>query len=313
MTKYIVLFLTLSLLPSAAVSAATRPVIPVWPHLNVPKSQRADKSFYPAGRGRHIRGPIRWPTLRIYLPPANKADGCAVVICPGGAYVEEAIGLEGYRVARWFNNLGVSCFVLKYRLPNGKLPPSGVPWPLQDVRRAVQIVRAHAKQWHIDPHDVGVMGFSAGGSVASLAGVHWLPGNPNAANVLDRFSTRPDFLVLGYPVISMMPGITHPLSHAELLGKNAQLDVDHYFSSELNVTALTPPAFIFYAHDDHAVNHQNEKRFYAALKRNGIAAKLIEFKHGGHGFGLGLKGTDSTGWPKACAAWLKKERFLPVR
>ncbi len=312
MTKYVLIVVALLLLP-ATISANTRPVIAVWPHLNVPKNQRADKSFYPAGRGRHIRGPIPWPTLRSYLPPAGKASGCAVVICPGGAYVEEAIGLEGYRVARWFNKLGVTCFVLKYRLPQGQLPPSGIPWPLQDVRRAVQIVRAHAKPWHINSHDVGVMGFSAGGSVASLSGVHWLPGNPNAKNQLNRISTRPDFLVLGYPVISMMPGITHPLSHASLLWKNAPLQVDQYFSSELNVSALTPPAFIFYAHDDHSVNHQNEKRFYAALKRNGIPAKLIEFKHGGHGFGLGLKGTDSTGWPKACAAWLKKERFLPAK
>ena len=310
MTRYVSLLLLLLLLPVTA-SAAQRLVVPVWPHLKVPQNQRISLSFYPVGRGRHIRGPIRWPTLRVYLPPAKKANGCALVICPGGAYVEEAIGLEGYRVARWFNKLGVSCFVLKYRLPDGKLPPSGVPWPLQDVRRAVQIVRANAKHWHINPQRVGVMGFSAGGSVASLAGVHWLPGNPDAANKLNRFSTRPDFLVLGYPVISMMPGITHPLSHASFLGKHAPLDADEYFSSELNVTALTPPTFMFYAHDDHAVNHQNEKRFYAALKRNGIPAKLIEFKHGGHGFGLGKKGTDSVQWPRDCAALMKARGLLP--
>jgi acetyl esterase/lipase len=155
------------------------------------------------------------------------------------------------------------------------------------------------------------MGFSAGGSVASLAGVHWLPGNPDAGNPLDRFSTRPDFLVLGYPVISMMPGITHPGSQDGLLGKAPPLDLEQYFSSELNVTPLTPPTFMFYAHDDTTVNHQNEKRFYAALKRNGIPAKLVEFKHGGHGFGLGIKGTDSTQWPKDCARWLKRMHFIP--
>lgn len=294
----------------AAFAAETQPVIPVWPHLPVPVSQRADHPFSTPKGGLHFRGPIRWPTLQPFLPPTNQANGCAIVICPGGAYVEESITLEGYRVAKWFNRKGVSCFVLKYRLPDGQLPPGGVPWPLQDVRRAVQIVRAHAAEWHIDSHHVGVMGFSAGGSVASLAGVHWLPGNPDAKDPLNRFSTRPDFLILGYPVISMMPGITHPLSHARLLGKEAPQDMDKYFSSELNVTPLTPPAFICYARDDTTVNHQNEKRFYRALKLNGVAAKLIEFNHGRHGFGLGIPGTDSTRWPLACIKWLKQQGFL---
>ncbi len=309
MIKQLVAALCLLLTGSTATAAMPR-ILALWPHRHVAESERNGKVVYNPAIGYVARHPILRPTLTLFPAPQNHADGCALVICPGGAYWLEAMSLEGYRVARWFNKLGVSCFVLKYRLPQGKLPPSGIPWPLQDVRRAVQIVRAHAKQWHIDPHDVGVMGFSAGGSVASLAGVHWLPGNPNAANVLDRFSTRPNFLVLGYPVISMMPGITHPGSHNNLLGLHAPPDVDHYFSSELNVTALTPPTFIFYAHDDTTVNHQNEKRFYAALKRNGIASKLIEFKHGGHGFGLGLKGTDSTGWPKDCAQWLKQMHFL---
>lgn len=298
------------MLLTGSIMAATPRVIPVWPHLNVPAAQRNNKIVDNHSIGYVDLHPILWPTLTLFPAPEKLANGCAIVICPGGAYWLEAMSLEGYRVARWFNRLGVSCFVLKYRLPQGTLPPGGVPWPLQDVRRAVQIVRAHAKQWHIDPHHVGVMGFSAGGSVASLAGVHWLPGNPDAVNVLNRFSTRPDFLVLGYPVISMIPGITHPGSHNNLLGKHPPLDVEQYFSSELNVTALTPPTFMFYAHDDTTVNHQNEKRFYAALKRNGVPAKLIEFKHGGHGFGLGLKATDSTQWPKECAAWMKARGLL---
>ena len=298
------------MLLTGSTMAATPRVIPVWPHLNVPAAQRNNKIVDNHSIGYVDLHPILWPTLTLFPAPEKLANGCAIVICPGGAYWLEATSLEGNRVARWFNKLGVSCYVLKYRLPQGTLPPGGVPWPLQDVRRAVQIVRAHAKQWHIDPHHVGVMGFSAGGSVASLAGVHWLPGNPDAVNVLNHFSTRPDFLVLGYPVISMIPGITHPGSHNNLLGKHPPLDVEQYFSSELNVTALTPPTFMFYAHDDTTVNHQNEKRFYAALKRNGVPAKLIEFKHGGHGFGLGLKATDSTQWPKECAAWMKARGLL---
>lgn len=309
-------FVILGSLALAAMPATAREepslTIPVWPHLLVPVSQRTNQTYSTKSGGLHERGPISWPTLQVFLAPTNRATGCAIVICPGGAYVEESITLEGYRVARWFNSHGISCFVLKYRLPEGRLPAGGVPWPLQDVRRAVQIVRAHAARWSIDPQHVGVMGFSAGGSVASLAGVHWRPGNPDAKDPLNRISTRPDFLVLGYPVISMLPVITHPLSHNRLLGKRAPLDVDRYFSSELNVTPLTPPAFIFYAHDDTTVNHQNEKRFYQALRRNGIPARLIEFKHGKHGFGLGVPGTDSTRWPQACLEWLDNQGFLTV-
>ncbi|NNM84350.1 MAG: hypothetical protein HKL96_01130 [Phycisphaerales bacterium] len=128
-------------------------------------------------------------------------------------------------------------------------------WCLQDVRRAVQIIRAYAVGWSINPHDVGVVGFSAGGSVASLAGVHWLPGNPDAKDPLNRFNTRPNFLVLGYPVISMMPAVTHMGSQNNLLGKHPAFDMERYVSSVLNVTALTPPTFICYAHDDATVNH----------------------------------------------------------
>ena len=295
---------------SAAASAATPRVIPVWPGLKVSPAQRAGHSFMKKHKGCIILHPVLWPTLTIFPAPEKEADGCAIVICAGGGYGVEAISLEGYRVARWFNKVGVSCYVLKYRLPQQKLPPGGVPWPLQDVRRAVQIIRAHATQWHIDPHHVGVMGFSAGGSLAALSGVHWLPGNPNARDPLNRFSTRPDFLVLGYPTTSMMPGIANKGTRHNLLGLHAPLDVEKYFSGELNVTPLTPSAFIFYAHDDRTVNHQNEKRFYAALRRNGVPAKLVEFKRGKHGFGLGEKGTDSTQWPRDCVRWLKEMKFL---
>lgn len=307
---FLLLPLALTSLLMTRNAGATPRIIPVFPHLNIPVGQRLGHTIRNRSIGYIAVKPVLWPTLTLFPAPKKLANGCAVVICPGGGYSIEAMSLEGYRVARWFNKVGVSCYVLKYRLPQGKLPPSGVPWPLQDVRRAVQIVRAHAMQWQVDPHRVGVMGFSAGGSVASLAGVHWLPGNPAARDPLNRLSTRPDFLVLGYPVISMMPSITNIGTRNGLLGRRPPMDVAEFFSSELNVTALTPPTFMFFAHDDTTVNHQNEKRFYAALKRNGVPAKLVEFKHGGHGFGLGLKGTDSTQWPKDCAKWMRAMGLL---
>jgi acetyl esterase/lipase len=288
-------------------------VIPIWPHLRVAPALRTAKSkIEPGGFGRVLFSPVRWPTLTEYLVPKNKANGCAVISCPGGGYGALCVHWEGTRVAKFLNRIGVSCFVLQYRLPDGKLPPNGVPWPLQDIRRAMQIVRANAKIWNIKPHDIGVAGFSAGGSVASLAGVHWLPGNPEAKNPLNRFSTRPDFLILGYPVISMMPAITNVGTRNNLLGPNPPKDVAEYFSSELNVTPLTPPAFICYAHNDTVVSHQNEIRFYKALQRNGVPAELRVYKVGEHGFVSGPRRGVSK-WSHACRKWLQKMHFIPAQ
>ncbi len=273
--------------------APSNKVIPVWPNLKVPQNMRA--------RNLHL-----WPTLTEYLLPPRNANGTAVIICPGGAYMYEAVRHEGYAIAQWLNTLGIQAFVLNYRLPQGGLPPGGVPWPLQDVRQAMRIVRANAQRWHINPKRVGVAGFSAGGHLAAIAGTLFLPGNPNAVHALNRFSTRPDFLILGYPVISMMPGITHPGSHDALLGQHAPRALDRYFSADLMVTSLTPPSFICLARNDTVVPLANSIRFYRALKRNHIPALLRIYNKGEHGFGLGLAGTDSTRWPASCARWLLK-------
>ena len=284
-------------LPAAPTHAATvRKIIPVWPKLNVPRKwQNANNN--------------EWPTLTVMLAP--HPNGTAVVICPGGAYAYEVMGGEGYAPGQWMNSLGVSAFVLKYRLPLRRLPKNGVPLPLQDVRRAVQILRANARKWKINPHRIGVMGFSAGGHLAAMAGTHFLPGNPRASDPLNRFSTRPDFLVLCYPVISMMPGLTHPQSHYELLGHKASLELDRYYSNELTVCRLTPPTFICCAADDNVVNPLNSIDFYKALKQVHVPVKFVEFKHGQHGFSMGRGGTDSIQWPADCKAWLQKMKFLP--
>ena len=310
--RWIPVFVLLALTSSAFAGAPQHAVIPVWPHLPVPPAMRTCKTKVDPELGRIIFPPVRWPTLTEYLVPKNKANGCAVISCPGGGYGALCVHWEGTRVAKFLNSIGVSCFVLQYRLPDGKLPPSGVPWPLQDIRRAMQIVRANAAKWHINPNDIGVAGFSAGGSVASLAAVHWLPGNPDARNPLNRFSTRPDFLILGYPVISMMPSITNIGTRNNLLGTNPPKDVAEYFSSELNVTPLTPPAFICYAHNDTVVSHQNEIRFYKALRRNGVPAELRVYRVGEHGFVSGPKHGVSK-WSHACLKWLQKMHFIRTR
>ncbi len=278
-----------------------KPVIPVFPHLPVPPNEKAVANY-------------DWPTLQVFLPPRAKANGTSCVICAGGAYIFEWLPGEAYPEALWLNHLGVTAFVLKYRLPKGGLPPSGTPWPLQDVRRAVQIVRDNAKKWHLDPHRVGVMGFSAGGSLASLAGTHWLAGNSEAANPLNHFSTRPDFLILGYPVISMRAGITHVGSRRALLGRHPRHSQVLYFSSELHVNPTTPPTFIFCARDDHAVSNANSILFYQALRRNHVACEFKHFNKGGHGFGMGNPKLDSGHWTADCARWLAKMGWLkPAR
>ena len=276
-------------------------VIPLWPHSKIPLRQRHVHIGNRRGGGYDIVFPNHWATLTFYPAPAKHNSGAAIILCPGGGYVAEGGMPNGPGL--WVKYLGLNWFVLVYRLPNGKLPPSGVPWPLQDVRRAVQIVRAHAAQWRINPRRVGLMGFSAGGGLASLAAVHWRPGNPAAPDPLDRFSTRPNFIILGAPLISMMPAITDP---NPLVGPHAPLDVDQYFSSELNVTPLTSPALIFYARNDTLVKHQNEQLFYAALRRNGVPAKLVVFQHGGHG----LAGVAAAPLIEHCAAWLNQLGFL---
>lgn len=302
--------LVLALTIPTMAAPAKHTVIPVWPHLRVPPAARTAKSKVVPELGKILLPPVRWPTLTEYLVPKAQANGCAVISCPGGGYGVLCVHWEGTRVAKFLNSIGVSCFVLQYRLPDGKLPPSGVPWPLQDIRRAMQIVRANAKKWNINPRDIGVAGFSAGGSVASLAGVHWLPGNPEAKNPLNRFSTRPDFLILGYPVISMAPGITNVETRNNLLGAKPPRDVAEYFSSELNVTPLTPPAFICYARNDTVVSPQNEILFYKALRRNGVPAELRAYRVGEHGFVSGPKHGVSK-WSHACWKWLRRMHFIP--
>ncbi len=281
-------------------------VIPVWPHLKLTDKQKQVTVVNMPPYGKVTRGAIQWATLTEYPSTNNSGANPAIIICPGGGYVQEALQFEGSKPAEWFSKRGYTCFVLQYRLPNGSLPPNGVAYPLRDVQRAIQIVRSQSLQLHVNPKAIGVMGFSAGGSVASLAGVHWLPGSPTAADTVERVSSRPDFMVLVYPVISMMPGI---LCYQELgdvlLGKNPTANVVKYYSSEMNVSASTPPAFICCANDDTVVPIVNEKRMAAALKRNHINVDPVIYPHGEHAFGLGRPGTDTIKWPTDCLTWLQ--------
>ncbi len=256
---------------------------------------------------------VRWPTLTVYLPPKDKATGAAVIICPGGGYGGEAMDLEGYDVAKRFVSYGVAGIVLKYRLPTPEMSRAETPWPIQDGFQAIRLVRDRAREWGIDPHRVGIMGFSAGGHLASSIATHFDAGDPKAADRVARQSSRPDFLVLGYPVITMRPPAVNVGSRNSLLGVPADPLLVTRYSNDEQVTAQTPPTFLVQAEDD-PVSVQNSVLFAGALKRANVPFEFLRLKTGGHGFGLGVHGGEPAAWPDRCAAWLKASGFLgPAR
>ncbi len=247
------------------------------------------------------------PTLTPYFAPAAKATGAAFIICPGGAYLSLAPH-EGFHYALWLNEQGIAGFVLKYRLaPDGYRHPA----MMQDVQRAIRYVRANAAKWNLNPNRIGVMGSSAGGHLASTALTHFDPGNPSAADPVDRASSRPDLGILCYPVITMGPD-THQGSRQNLLGDNPDPKLVEYLSSEKQVTKDTPPVFIFHTFEDAAVKVENTMEFAAALRRNGVPFSLHIYTKGAHGMGLGSAQWDPDHrhiWTYECALWLKEQGF----
>ncbi len=240
------------------------------------------------------------PTLTLY--PADPAinTGTAVVICPGGGYAMVAMDHEGHQFARWFNSIGVSAFVLRYRLGMRYHHPA----PLQDVQRAIRYVRVNAADWGVQPDRIGVMGFSAGGHLASTAGTHFDSGDPSAQEPISRASCRPDFMILGYPVISFTTEYTHQGSRRHLLGDNPDPALVESLSNELQVASDTPPTFLVHADDDRGVPPENSILFYLALKKAGVPAELHIYRKGGHGFGLAPQDAILGSWPGRLRDWL---------
>ena len=246
------------------------------------------------------------PTLTAYLPDATNASGAAMVICPGGAYMHLAPH-EGNDYALWLNQHGVTCFVLKYRLGT-----SGYRHPamLNDASRAVRWVRAHADEFKVDAHRVGIMGSSAGGHLAATLLTHFDDGDTNAADVIERQSSRPDLGILCYPVISMGE-FTHQGSKESLLGKNPDPELVQLLSNELQVTSNTPPCFLWTTFEDTAVPIENSLLFAAALQKNHVPFDLHVYQKGGHGMGLKDKApfANPHPWAGDCLFWLKEQKF----
>jgi acetyl esterase/lipase len=255
------------------------------------------------------------PALTVFLPPADKANGAAVVVCPGGGYGHLADTYEGRDPALWLNSLGVAAFVLKYRIA----PRYRHPAPLQDAQRALRTIRGRAADWHVDPHRIGIWGFSAGGHLAATAGTHFDDGKRDAADPIERVSCRPDFLILCYPVITMEGPYAHAGSRQNLLGKDRESDAKlvENLSNEKQVTARTPPAFLFHTDADAGVVPENSVLFYLALRKAKVPAELHIYEKGNHGVGLAPKDPVLSSWPERLAAWLKvrgllqKERSTP--
>ena len=235
----------------------------------------------------------------------EKPNGTAVVICPGGGYGGLVTGAEGHGIATWLNRHGVTGVVLEYRLPKGRPHV-----PLLDAQRAIRTVRANAKQWAIDPAKVGIIGFSAGGHLASTAGTHFDDGNPKAEDPVEKLGCRPDFMVLVYPVVSMGEK-GHGGSRNNLLGKQPEEKLVKLFSNELQVTAKTPPAFLAHAKDDKVVVPDHSKMFHDALQAQKVPSKYLELASGGHGLN-GYKGPMWDAWQTQSLAWLAEQKFIPV-
>ena len=245
------------------------------------------------------------PTLSIFLPKENKPNQTAVLIFPGGGYQHLAIDKEGTKVAQWLNSLGIAAFVVKYRLPNDKIMKNKNVGPLQDAQEAMRYVRQNAAKYNIDANKIGIIGFSAGGHLASTLATHY---DEKVYESTSKISARPDFSLLIYPVISMQNDITHKGSQISLLGDNASQALIDSFSNEKKVTSQTPPTFLIHATDDKTVLPENSINYYLALKKNNVPAELHIYEKGGHGFGLGVKDT-SKFWTRDCEEWLKNHNY----
>jgi len=242
------------------------------------------------------------PTLVIYLPDPSKATGAAVCICPGGGYGFLAMDHEGHQIAQWFNSMGVAGFIVDYR---HRQKGYGHPAPLQDAQRAIRAVRARAGEWGIDPAKIGVMGFSAGGHLASTAGTHFDSGSPNAEDPTERASCRPDFMILCYPVVMFDEPYTHRGSQQNLVGENADPDLVRSLSNEKQVTPETPPTFLFHTDEDKGVPPENSVYFYLALRRAKVPAEMHVYRQGQHGLGLAPDSPGTGNWPKQCEDWMR--------
>jgi acetyl esterase/lipase len=250
---------------------------------------------------------VTTPTLTAFFPAKDRAQGVAVIICPGGGYSYLVMNQEGTDVAEEFVKKGIAAFVLKYRLPNDKIMRDKTIGPLQDAQQAIKLVRERAQEWNIDTAKIGIMGFSAGGHLASIASTHF---NDRIIENKNNTSLRPDFSILVYPVISFSEELAHKGSRRSLLGRDtSSITKIDFYSNEKQVTPATPPTFLLHATDDKTVLVGNSISYYQSLIRNGVKAEIHIYFAGGHGFGLKNK-MSADQWLDRCFNWMVANKWI---
>lgn len=280
-------------------ASASPEVVPIWPE-DVPGATQIGAAY--AGDDRASTSYA--PTLTVYEPTIDRANGTAVIICPGGGYIGLAVDLEGVEYARALNNMGVTAFVLRYRVRTRH------PAPLLDVLRAMRLVRSQAARYHIRPDRIGIMGSSAGGHLAATASTLFDHPLGRTGADLDKVSARPDFLMLAYPVITMTGPNAHAGSRKALLGENPTEEDLRLMSVETQVTSATPPTLLVHTQQDRLVPVENSILFYQALTRAKVPAEMYLFERGAHGIGMRSKLGTTSDWPKRAEEWLKAKGFL---
>ncbi|MFA9392938.1 MAG: alpha/beta hydrolase [Prolixibacteraceae bacterium] len=250
---------------------------------------------------------VQTPDIAVYQPSKSMITGEAVIICPGGGYWILAYDKEGIDIAKYFNSKGITAIVLKYRLPVSKSNTGGDKTPLADAQRAMRLARYHAAEWGIDPNKIGIMGFSAGGHLASSLSTHFDSGNAASADSVEQLSCRPDFSLLIYPVITFTQDFMHKGSRTNLLGSETPSEeLAKYYSNELQITEATPPAILIHAADDKGVPVNNSIVYFQALQKLGITTEMHIYPNGGHGFGLAINRGYLSEWPDRCVDFIHK-------
>ena len=279
-------------------------VLPLWTD-EIPNYQKSNEIEVRDTSEIVMFSHVQKPDMALFLPSKKSATGQGVVICPGGGYRFLSYDWEGIDIARWLNSKGIVAVVLKYRLPGSKSNIIPCKSPLLDAQRAIRLMRYHAEEWNIQADKIGIMGFSAGGHLASTAGTHFDAGNANSADPVDALSCKPDFMILIYPVITLNETYTHKGSRTALIGENPDPELVQYYSNELQVSQDIPPTFIVHAGDDKTVPVENSLFFYQALKNKGVPAELHIYPEGGHGFALAIGRGYLETWPDRCIEWLR--------
>ena len=278
--------------------------LPLWADGNLPNFKKsAEKEKHDTVESINITF-VQTPEIAVFLPDKRSATGQAVIICPGGGYQHLAWSWEGTNTARWLTAKGIAAIVLKYRLPSAGSNVIANLSPLMDAQRAIRTVRFNATNWNIKKDEIGILGFSAGGHLASTAGTQFDRGIAMNADSIEQMSSRPDFMILIYPVITMSKNSMHAGSRNNLIGKDADSSLAKRYSSELQVTKETPPTFIVHATDDKTVPVENSLLFYQALKDKHVPVEMHIYPAGGHGFGLAFGMGYLQTWTDRCNDWL---------